>query len=59
MSEALEAVEGLCLLWGRESSWTGCRCWRGTEGAKSFGAGTEAVVEEGEAVGLVQGMTEE
>lgn len=57
-SEALEPAEG-CSSWGRESSWTGCRCWRGTAGGGSFGAGTEAAVAEEEVEGLVEAMTEE
>lgn len=54
-SEA-RGLEAGCLLWGRESSWTGLRCWRGTAGEGNFEAGLEVeeVVE-----GLVQGMTEE
>ena len=50
----------------RESSWTGCRCWRGIVEENSFGAGTEPVVvvvvvaeEEEEVEGPVWGMTEE
>lgn len=50
-SESPELVEG-CLLSGRESSWTGCHCWRGTVEGRSSGAGTEAVVVEEEAEGL-------
>lgn len=42
-SESPELAEG-CLLLGRESSWTGCHCWKGTVEGRSSGAGTEVVV---------------
>lgn len=48
-SEPPELVEG-CLLLGRESSWTGCHCWKGTVEGSSSGAGTEVVVVEEEEV---------
>lgn len=32
-----------CLLWGRESSWTGCHCWMGTAVGGSSEAGREVV----------------
>lgn len=56
------ALEGLVvqrqeegLLRERESSLTGCHCWRDTAGGRNSEAGMEVVVEEEE---LVQGMSE-
>lgn len=51
-SESPELAEG-CLLLGRESSWTGCHCWKGTVEGRSSGAGTEVVVVVEEAEGQV------
>lgn len=62
-SEALGGFESLSLAAGclrssaRESSWTGLRCWRGTEEGRSSVAETEAVAVEGVAAGSVSGMT--
>lgn len=54
-SEAPELLED-CLLLGRGSGWTGCRCWRDTGGVNNFGAGLVVAEEAGV---LAQGMTEE
>lgn len=54
--ESPELVED-CLLWGRGSGWTDCRCWRDTGEVNNSGAGLEVVAEEAEV--LAQGRTEE
>lgn len=50
-------MAGCLLSSAPESSWTGLRCWRGTEEGRSSVAETEAAAVEGVEVGLVSGMT--